>query len=367
MTAPHPAPPRRARVGGWPITIVGLILVLLVYELRYTLIPFVFAAVIGFVLDPVVRWCARRCGGRRWPAATVLSLLILLLVVGGAMWVAQQSVAEITQAADKLPEMLRRAVQALAGPRGLTLFGAHYTPQQITAMALSAATNLIGGAEVLFAVRFGIGVLAAAVLTLVLIPYFLVSGPRIAEGVIWLVPPERRRGIEEMLPVLVPVLRRYVVGLFCVVTYAALLAYIGLGPLFHVPGAPLLSLIVGFLELIPVIGPILSLTLIGLAAISKGGFVAIFLMAYALAVRLSIDNLFGPLTLGKSARVHPIVVIFAFVVGAFLFGVIGLLLAVPVAASIRIILQHYYAEPIAPSGVADWPAPRLDNEAGRSR
>ena len=359
---------RRSRVGGWPIAIVGIILVLLAYELRYTLIPVVFAIVIGFVLDPVIAWSAQRLGGRRWPAAIVLTLAILALVVGGGWWVGDQSLHELQTAIQRLPDTIEGAAKAIGGPDGTTLFGTHYTPHQLSTAIMSGATALFGAAEVALAAKIGIGVLTAVVLTLVLVPYFLVSGPTIASGTIWLVPPERRESIETMLPVLIPVLRRYVVGLICVVIYTMVAAYIALGPLFHVPGGALLAVVVGFLELIPVIGPITSIVLIGLAAIQVGGFAAIFLMAWALVLRLSIDNLVGPFLLGRATAVHPVVVIFGFIVGAVLFGVIGLLLAVPVAASIRLILDHYYAEPIAPGGEAEpEPVRVLDSGAARPR
>jgi hypothetical protein len=65
---------RRSYVGGWPIAVVGMVLVLLAYTLRYTLVPFVFAGMVGFVLDPVLGWSARRMRGHRWPAALVLSV-----------------------------------------------------------------------------------------------------------------------------------------------------------------------------------------------------------------------------------------------------------------------------------------------------
>lgn len=210
--------------------------------------------------------------------------------------------------------------------------------------------------------QIGGGALAGLILTLVLIPYFLISGRRIAQGAIWLVPPERRHSIEVMLPILVPVLRRYVVGLCCVVGYTATLAYVGLGPIFHVPGAPLLAVIIGVLELIPVIGPVTSIALVGLAALQQSGIAALFLMMWALALRLSIDNLVGPFALGRAASVHPVVVIFGFVTGAMLFGIIGLLLAVPIAATIRLVLEQYYAEPIARE-----PSSGAGSVSGRSR
>lgn len=355
---------RRSRVGGWPIAIVGIILVLLTYTLRYTLIPFVFAIVIGFVLDPVLVWSAKRTGGHRWPMAVLLSLAIFAFVLGGGFWVAGQSVHELYTAVQQLPHTIESVAAAIGGPGGFTVFGTHYSPQALSAMVMRGASSALGAAQVALALKIGFGALAAVVLTLVLIPYFLVSGPRIAAGTIWLVPPERRHSIEATLPVLLPVLRRYVVGIMCVVVYAAVLAYVALGPIAHVPGAALLAIVIGFLELIPVIGPISSIILIGLAAMQQGGAIAIFLMGWALALRLSIDNIIAPLLLGRAVAVHPVVVIFAFIIGAVLFGIIGLLLAVPVAATIRLVLEHYYAEPIAPGGDAEPEAVRVLDSGG---
>jgi predicted PurR-regulated permease PerM len=181
----------------------------------------------------------------------------------------------------------------------------------------------------------------------VLMPYFMISGPRLASGTIWLLPPERRNSVEILLPKLVPALRRYLVGVVLVVVFTAALAWIGFGLIFHLPNAVLLSITVGVLEMIPAIGPAISMAIAGLVAIQRASFIGTaFLMAYAIGLRLVIDNLFGPLVLGQAARVHPVVIIIAFVIGAMLFGAVGLLLAVPIVVVIRTALQHYYSEPI---------------------
>ena len=59
----------------------------------------------------------------------------------------------------------------------------------------------------------------------------------------------------------------------------------------------------------------------------------------------SIDQLFGPLALGAAARPHPVIVIFCFLSGAFLFGVVGVIMAVPVALIVKITLALLYDEP----------------------
>lgn len=366
-----PRTERRSRVGGWPIFIVGLFLVLLTYELRYTLIPFVFAIVIGFVLDPVIAWSAERMRGHRWPMATLLTILIIGCVSYGIYWVGNQAFKDLTGAMQKLPQMLEGGIKAIAGPKGIDVFGSHYTPEQLTHTAIQSATNLLSSAQIALALQIGVGAIAAVILTFVLIPYFLVSGPRIASGTLWLVPPERRGSIEAMLPELVPVLRRYVVGVICVVIYTAIVAYIGFGVIFSLPGAALISVVVGVLEMIPVVGPVTSIILVSLASLQGSGLSVIWPIAWALGLRILTDNVVGPFLLGKAVTVHPVVVIFAFVVGAMLFGIIGLLLAVPTSACIIIILQYYYAEPIAPSGAAE-PEPvrvagQLDTVGARPR
>ena len=66
---------------------------------------------------------------------------------------------------------------------------------------------------------------------------------------------------------------------------------------------------------------------------------------YATALRISIDQLFGPLALGTAARVHPVLLIFCFLSGALLFGMIGVIMAIPVALAVKVTLALLYDEP----------------------
>jgi predicted PurR-regulated permease PerM len=75
---------------------------------------------------------------------------------------------------------------------------------------------------------------------------------------------------------------------------------------------------------------------------------------FATALRLSIDQMVGPLVLGRAARIHPVVVIFCFLAGATLFGVSGVIMAVPTVLIVRGVLSMMYPEPpvSAPTGHA---------------
>ena len=71
---------------------------------------------------------------------------------------------------------------------------------------------------------------------------------------------------------------------------------------------------------------------------------------YLTAIRLSIDQMVGPLILGKAARVHPTLVIFCFLAGGALFGIVGVILAVPAALTVKVVLAGIYGEPLGGRG-----------------
>lgn len=342
---------RRSFVGGWAIAAVLAVIAVLLYQIRIALLPFVFAVAVAFVFDPLIAAVHQRLHAPRWPVATVLYLLILAVLGGAGYWIGTTAVTDLLHVVAHAPEILDHFLEEVIGSQGITLFGQTYTPDQLVQRLGEALPGVVGLTAVERAAGLGVAMIFGTFLTLVLMPYFMISAPRLAAGTIWLLPPERRSSVEELLPKIVPVLRRYLIGIALVVFYTAIVAWIGFGPVFHLPHAVLLAITVGVLELVPVIGPFASASLVGLVAVQQNGiWAAAFLFGFAIALRLSIDNLIGPLVLGQAARIHPVVVIISFVCGAILFGVVGLLLAVPFAVCIKTTLEHYYAEPIARTG-----------------
>lgn len=347
---PEPEVPNRRRsfVGGWAIAAVLAVLAVLLYEIRIALLPFVFAVAVAFVTDPLVKSVQRRLGAPRWAVAAVLYLLILAALGGAGYSVGTTALTDLMQVVAQAPEILRHFLTEIIGAKGIIVFGRTYTPDKI----IEAMAGMLAGVAGVSALKTVAGMagslLFGTVLTLVLMPYFMISAPRLAAGAIWLLPPERRPSVERLLPKIVPVLRRYLIGLFAVISYTAVVGWIGFGPIFHLPHAVLLAITVGVLELIPVVGPFASGTIVGIIAVQQSGiWSAALLFGFAIALRLSIDNVVGPLVLGEAARVHPVIIIIAFVSGAILFGVVGLLIAVPVVVCVKVTLEHYYAEPVA--------------------
>jgi predicted PurR-regulated permease PerM len=126
-----------------------------------------------------------------------------------------------------------------------------------------------------FANMFGV------ILVLVLLFYFLAGGPEIMLGLLRLAPPEQRPLLRHIWTNVDPVLRRYFLGVICVVTYAAIAAYIGLGLVLGIHGAVFLALLTGVLEMIPLIGPGASAVIAGLVAVRSATSIGP-IIAYAL-------------------------------------------------------------------------------------
>ena len=320
--------------------------------------PFVFAAAIAFVTDPLIRIIQGRFRSARWPIAALLYIAILAILGAAGYLVGATAATDFARVLANAPEITRNLVTQAFGSAGVTLFGQSYTPDQVVDALFLAIKKYIGVDLAAHIAGSGLSAVFGTFLMLVLTPYLMISGPRLVDGTIWLIPPERRQSVVVLLPQIVPVLRRYLIGIFLVVVYTSVVGWVGFGPLFGLPHSILLAITVGVLELVPVVGPLASATIVGFVALQQSSLgSAVFLMAFAIGLRVSIDNLVGPVVLGEAARIHPVVVIIAFVCGAMLFGIVGLLLAVPVVVCIKIALEHYYAEPIgaAVDAVSRWP------------
>ena len=348
---PQPDHEHVSRISTGTILFVISAAALTLYELQLVLIPFVLAGVASYICAPAITFMAAKARLPRLPVAIVVYLI--LLAFGGVIGLlgVPPLTHELTQVATDFQGTLDRVAQIVVGNGTVSLLGQPMNAHRLASAMGQAVRDTVGNARVLSIVAgtafvSGFGFL----LTLVLLFFFMISGPSIVRGLLWLVPPGERPLIENhLLLKLDPVLRRYFIGVIAVVCFAAVFAYAGLGLVLGVPHAEFLALITGILEAVPIIGPAVAATIAGLVAVQhNSGLTAIIGYAvYLTALRLSIDQLFGPVVLGAAGRVHPVLIIFCFLAGGTLFGVIGVITAVPVALVIKATLAVLYDEETA--------------------
>lgn len=346
---PRPLPPGGGAPPGVAPLLLAAGLLLFLYLVRDALVPFVIAGILAYILTPAVDRLALRTG---WPRGlfAAAALVLVIAVIGGFAWLAVPPMAaQLGQALTELESSSARAMEELFGSRQVVLLGATLEPADI----VRALREGIGSPDRL-AVLAGSGLagLFGIVLVFVLSGYLLFDGRRLARGALWLVPPPRRGLALQIWRRLDPLLRRYFVGMAIVVLYTSCAAYLGLALFLNLDHALLLAVVTGVLELVPVVGPAASAVIAGLVALGQpNGLwnIAAFALYVAL-LRVSVDQFVGPIVLGRAAHLPPVIVIFCFLAGGLLFGLLGLILAVPAALVVRAVLEVAYGDSPADLG-----------------
>lgn len=317
------------------------------YFIKAILLPFLLAAIIAYICTPLLDRLARRT---RWPRLlfAIAAFLMILGITGSVLgYAAQHLAAEARIIAADLPDMLERLIREALGDQPVHLFGQSLSAHEIAQSAFENLRDLVGQTGGLAIVTgYSLATIMGVFLTLVLLFYFLADGHSVARGLFWIVPPHRRPLATRIWTRLDPVLMRYFIGIFAIVIYATAAAYVGLGVILNIRHAVLLALLTGILETVPVIGTTSAAIIAGLVSLrSATGLMSIFAYAlYAIVLRLSIDQLVGPIVLGRAAHVHPALIIFCFLAGGVVYGIPGIILAVPVALLIRSTLATLYGD-----------------------
>ena len=95
----------------------------------------------------------------------------------------------------------------------------------------------------------------------------------------------------------------------------------------------------------PIVGPATSAALVCGVALGQSSVAAtVALVVFAIVLRLSIDQLVGPIVLGRAAHVHPVLIIFCFLAGGIMLGIPGVILAVPIALLVKSTLATVYGD-----------------------
>ncbi|HEY6824618.1 MAG TPA: AI-2E family transporter [Steroidobacteraceae bacterium] len=329
-----------------PIVLAIAAAALLLHELQIILLPFVIAAVTAYVCTPLVERLTAHTRLPRWLAAlTVLVALMAAVALLGFVGVPPLA-RQVRAVSADLHGAVADFLRALMGPHSFPLLGSTLDAERLADLAVGGLQRGINGAQFMDLLRWLAAASFGFMLMWVLMGYFLIDSHAIASGVLSLVPPRARPHLSRIWHELDPLLRRYFIGVALVVAYATAAAYLGLGLVLGLHHALILALLTGLLEIIPMVGPVAAAVMAGLVAVQQAATSSDIwaYVGYAIALRLSIDQLIGPLVLGNAARVHPVVVIFCFLAGGALFGVVGMILAVPSALLVKVTLSVLYRD-----------------------
>ena len=310
--------------------------ILLLGAARSVLILIGLAVFVAIGLEPAVRFLVRR-HFPRWLAVLTVLLVILAIIVGFLATAIPALVTQTESLIKNVPTYIQQAndKHSLLGK----LNNQFHLQAKVTALAQTSsstiAAGVLGAGEVVFSA------ITDTLIVLVLTAYFLADMPRIRRQVYRLFPESRRPRAILIGDDIAAKVGGYVLGNLVISLIAGALTF-GWLLAFGVPYAFLLSIMVALLDLIPVVGSTIAGVIVALVALTVSLPVAIATVAFFIVYRLAEDYLLVPRIIGRAVEVPAIITVIAALIGGALLGVLGALVAIPVAAAIQLLIREIW-------------------------
>jgi predicted PurR-regulated permease PerM len=328
---------------GWVFLIIG-------EAIRVIWLPLAFAAGLVFLLEPAVKVFAGLHVPR--PVGAILAMLVLLaliVAVGALVWptVQQQGVELIQQLPDlyvSVVDWLREVAVTL----GLDIDD--FLSQEAIEDWLRDPANQETIQGLLFGFGAGAGVVLRGVaetiavvgLAPVLAIYLLIDLNRFKKNTLELMPPRHRNEIFYVSGEVGTALGSFVRGQLLVSLIVGVASSLGMWAI-DLPFWLLIGIIAGFLNLIPFVGPVVGGALAALVALlNSDPWQAVWAVLIMIAVQQLDNHLITPMIQRARVNLSPLVIVLALIVGGALAGLLGVLVAIPATAAMRIVVGHLW-------------------------
>jgi predicted PurR-regulated permease PerM len=333
--------------------IVGVIIAFcLVYILRSVLLPFICGLVLAYLLYPVVSWLERKLPAKgRWLSARRASLIaglfiVILVVVGILAFYTVTGVANSFSILIKnAPQYFSEGLQTLRG--WLDSFQQWLPPelQQEGGGSLHEIGTTLGDAvrgafgKGISYVSSTFGFIIGFVALPVFLFYLLKDWEKLSSGFYSAFSPQMSKYVRGIVGVIDKVLGRWIRAQLILSATVAVLCFIGLAAL-GITLAPALAVLQGIMEFIPILGPWIGGIIGVIVILAIAPQKVIWAIIIYLAVQL-LENIFlVPRIHGGYLRIHPAIILVLLPVGAFVAGLWGIILIVPLTATILEIYKY---------------------------
>lgn len=373
--------PWTSRTKRWVSLVLLVVLGIFAWRLSDMWPPVIISLILAYLLTPVVAVFERLIpfGGQnlRRTLATVLTfLLAILVVVLTVLLLVPAVVTQLQQFGEGLPNLIEQLGndldQFLRTP--ITIGGQTFVPMEMLRQQLGGGPEqpldfgaLFADIDVFGVVRSFLGPLASPLLgavgtafsallmtifVLTMLFYLMKDGPRFAERIQVLVPASYRADMHLLLSQLGAVWNAYLRGQVILCVAMGIAGFVA-ATVLGLPSPLVLGLINGILEFVPNLGPALALVPATLFALifpstTIPGLQGVLFAIVVILVWTGLQNLEAiflvPRIMGDHLDLHPFIVIVAVIGGAALAGALGVILAAPVLASLRVFGEYIYTK-----------------------
>ncbi|MGL4608211.1 MAG: AI-2E family transporter [Trueperaceae bacterium] len=352
--------------------VLGLLLLWILWTTRKAYAFALQVGVIGFgiayVLNPVVE-ALRRIKVRRSFGVVIVYVGVVALLVLGSVLITNV-VTDLSRLSQQLPDAFNN-IGALTGrisawftriveslPTFLSSrFGVQTSSdelsQQVQTQLTGFLSNLVesvnsflqrvardGPSILLSGATNVLSTTAQIFLILLTSAYFLYDYPRFTTNFKRFVPVRWRPLYEDITAKADVAVGGYIRGQLLITSIIGILIFVGLS-IVGVPSAPAISFLAALFNLVPYLGPIVGVIPAVILGFTVSPLTALLAVVVFVVANQIEGNVLGPYILSKSTNLHPVTVLLVILVGAGMFGLLGALLAVPVAALLKVVLEEY--------------------------
>jgi predicted PurR-regulated permease PerM len=315
----------------------------LLYRFNQVLFLVFVAIVVGTVIRPAVTWLHHR-GLPQVAGVVLVYLLILAFLVGFVFLLFPIIAKQGTAIAAVVPDYYQSVREWMVNyPNQMIVRLGQFLPEALFGQAAVQQT----GQQVIATAGQAVGYLNSAawfifisIAMMLLSFHWTLEGPRTVHSLLLLVPKGQRESINELISAVEIKVSSFITGqgILCLaIGTMALVAYLLIG----LPNALVLALVAGVLEAVPMVGPLLGAVPAGLVALSIAPSKLVWVIVATMVIQQLENSFLVPRVMRKTVGVNPFVSLLSiFAFGSF-FGLVGVLMAIPIAAIIQLILERF--------------------------
>ncbi|GAB4468380.1 MAG: hypothetical protein Kow00124_02560 [Anaerolineae bacterium] len=323
------------------------------YLFRVIFIPLIAAGILAYVLQPVVNLVRRITRLPRGLATLLVYLILLALLIPAIMILLPLGIEQLLSAQKALVEFVRE-INTTAGEEAvLDILGFQVRLQDLLTEVTAGISGVVSGIATGFLswVLNAARVVVFGIFTFVIAFYLTRDADKIIAAFMGLIPEAYRRDVDLLLAEIDGVWAAFFRGMI-ILSLTVTVILTAISALLGLPNPLLLGIWGGLLEFIPSIGNMIwGLTALLTALIAgssylnlpPAAFLALVVIAYIFFSQLDI-NILIPNILGGQVRLHPALVLIGVIIGLTVGGVLGVALAAPVMASLRVLGRYVYAK-----------------------
>ncbi|GIP28124.1 UPF0118 membrane protein YubA [Paenibacillus sp. J23TS9] len=334
--------------------------------LKTVVLPIILTGIVYYLLNPIVDFLEKHRVGR---LQSILMLYVFIIGIIAVLLtlvipVIREQIMDLVSNFPAYSETARVQFEHLMGSKLVNQFqdSISFDPQEVVKTISQKATSFLN--KTWTGIGGFLGNLIEIVLAIVTVPfilfYLLKDGKKLPGFIQGFVPTrlrgETNRVMSEMNHQISSYIRGQIIVSFCI---GALLfvGYIIIGLKYSL----ILAVIAAFTSVVPYLGPVIAITPALIVALVTSPIMLLKMVIVWTVVQLIEGKFISPQVMGKSLKIHPITIIFVILTSGNLFGIVGVLLAVPGYAVLKVVVSHIYQwfkirsrlyehEPVKPEG-----------------